>query len=127
MIPKELRPLENSSEDRDEMLKALLDVNCDANRATVRRTRYAVRDKAIVLKEQRLQRRHSLGLALFVLSTMFILLAPAIWNGAQDLLDGEHLGDLSTQLAFLLILVASTMFAALAAFWMRRHGLRGDT
>ncbi len=113
------------SRERSAVVQALLSPNSDASTALVRRTRYAVRDSAISMEEQKVRQRHSTGLALSVLFTVLILLTPEIWSGVVDLLAGEHFANLPCQLALLLLMVAPAMLAALAVIgrehWKNRH------
>jgi hypothetical protein len=106
-----------NSEDRAEVVNALLSPNCDASLALVRRTRYVVRDTVMVLEDRRVRQRHNIGLALLVLAAVLILLTPEIWINVEDLLAGENLADLSYQIALLLLMLVPAMLAALAAIW----------
>lgn len=108
----------------DEIVQALVGLNCDSNLAVVRRTRYAVRDTALVLRERRQRLRQNVGFALLAMFILLILLAPAIWNSAEELMSGEHLADFPIQMAFLLLMIAPAMFAALVAIWKEQHSMR---
>ena len=66
------------------------------------KTRRAVRDAVISTQEKRTRQRRNLGFAILGFVFMLVLLAPAIWNGMEDLLGEEHLFDLPTQIAFLI-------------------------
>jgi hypothetical protein len=114
------------SADRADVVSALLSPNCDASLALVRRTRYAVRDTFIGLEERRIRQRRNIGLALLALFTVLILLTPEIWNSVEDLLAGEHLADLSCQFAFMLLMLAPAMLAALAAVWKEHLSIRRE-
>ena len=57
---------------------------------------------------------------------MLVLLAPAIWNGLEDLLAGEHLFDLPALVTFLILMLFSAMLAALIAVWKGQARVEHD-
>jgi hypothetical protein len=107
----------------EDLVQAILNLNCPRNLATVQRTRHILRDAALALEERRLRQRRSTGFALIALFTILVFLAPAIWNSVEDILTGEHLGDLPAQAAFLLVTLTPAMLAALAAVWKEQRDI----
>lgn len=126
MMPPNIQP-DNEDAIRLDVVQALAGLNCDANLELVQRTRRVVRNTAIGLGEQRMRQRRNVGFAILALLALPVLLAPAIWNGVEDLLGGEHFADLPIQIAFLLLMLFPTMIAALIAGWRGHnvHGRRG--
>jgi hypothetical protein len=114
-----------ASAERDAVVQALIGLNCESNLEVVRRTRYAIRDAALALREQRRRLRRNIGFTLLVFSILLILLAPAVWDSAEDLLSGEYL-DFSSQVALLLLMIAPAMLAALAAIWKEQRSARRE-
>ncbi|HEV2274814.1 MAG TPA: hypothetical protein VGR96_11650 [Acidobacteriaceae bacterium] len=105
---------------REDVVKALANLNCDASLVRVQRTRCSLREAALGLQEQRLRRRRNIGLALAAFFCLLVLLAPAVWNSAEDLMGGEHLNDFPLQIAFFLLMLFPAMLAALVAVWKER-------
>jgi hypothetical protein len=100
--------------------------DCDANLRLAQKTRRKVRDEVISTQERRMRQRHSAGLALLGFLFLLVLLAPALWNGVEDLLGDERIFDLPTQLAFLLAMLLLAMLAALIAVWKGQHNVQHD-
>lgn len=117
---KELMSNQPVSED---LVEAILNLNCPRNLATVQKTRRILRDAALALEERRLRQRRNAGFALIALFTILVFLAPAIWNSVEDILTGEHPGDLPAQAAFLLVTLTPAMLAALAAVWKEQRDI----
>jgi drug/metabolite transporter (DMT)-like permease len=107
----------------EELVNAIVNLNCPANLATVQRTRRVLRDAAFALEERRLRQRRNTAFALVAFLMILIFLAPAVWNSAEDILNGEHLADLPAQAAFLLLTLTPAMLAALAAVWKEQRDI----
>ena len=125
MIPKKVVEKPETAV-REEVIQALVNLNCDANLARIQRTRRSIRDIAIGLQEQRMRQRRTMGFALTALLSMLILLAPAVWNSVEDVMGGEHLEDFPVQIAFLLLMLFPAMLAALVAVWKGHRVVRFD-
>lgn len=89
----------------------------EANLRLTQKTRRAVRDQVISTQERSTRQRRNTGFALIGFVCILVLLGPAIWNGFEDLLAGEHLFDLPTVVAFLMLMLVPAMLAALFAVW----------
>jgi hypothetical protein len=98
----------------------------DANLVVAQRTRRAVRDAVISIQERRMRHLRSTGFALIGFLFLMVLLAPAIWNGLEDLLAGEHLFDLPPMIAFLILMLFPAMLAALIAMWRGKQDVEYD-
>jgi len=67
-----------------------------------------------------------MGVALIGFLCLMVLLAPAIWNGMEDVLAGEHILDLPAQVALLSLMLFPAMLAALIAFWKGKQDVEYD-
>ena len=90
------------------------------------KSRRAVRDEVISTQERRARQRYNSGLALLGFGCLLVLLAPALWNGFEDLLAGEHVFDMSALVAILSFMLCSAMLAALFAVWKGQRGIEHD-
>jgi hypothetical protein len=113
----------NQSAVSSDVIQALTSMNSDASLALVERTRCAVRQAALTIQEQRVQQRRNIGFALAVFVSLLVLLGPAIWNSIDDLFGGE-LGDLPSEMAVFLLMLAAAMLAALVAFWKEQRDVQ---
>jgi hypothetical protein len=98
----------------------------EANLAVAQKTRRAVRDAVISTQEIRTRQRRNLGFAILGFVLMLVVLAPAIWNGMEDLLGEERLFDMPTQIAFLIAMLLLTSLATLIAVWRGQRNLDHD-
>jgi hypothetical protein len=98
----------------------------NANLVVAQKTRRAVRDEVISTQERRKRQLRTTGLALIGFLFLMVLLAPAIWNGLEDLLAGEHLFDLHPMVAFLILMLFPAMLAALIAMWRGKQDVEYD-
>lgn len=117
-IPQTSRPTEAA--------RAIARHDYDADLRLARKTRVAVRDAVISTAERRTRQRRNLGIAIFAFASLMVLLAPAIWNGLEDIFAGEHLFDLPTVVAFSALMLFSAMLAALIAFWKGQRAVDHD-
>jgi hypothetical protein len=106
--------------------RSLLWPDNEANGRLALKTRRAVRDEVIATQERRMRQRHNLGWALMGFGFLLLLLAPAIWNGLEDLLAGEHLFDLPALVTCLILMLFSATFAVLIAVWKGQHAVEHD-
>jgi hypothetical protein len=98
----------------------------DANLRLAQKTRRAVRDEVISSQERRVRQLRGMGVALLGFLCLMVLLAPAIWNGLEDVLAGEHILDLPAQVALLSLMLVLAMLAALIAFWKGKKDVEHD-
>lgn len=112
-------------DEKDALLRAMRGHDVAGQQPVVERTRRAVRIADQSRREHGTRHRRSAGVALFVLAAVLLVLAPALWSGVDDLLGGEHFGDLSTQVALFSALLFMAIMAAVGAGWHTR-GNRED-
>ncbi|RRA48588.1 hypothetical protein [Acidipila sp. EB88] len=93
------------------LLAALTGGDAAANRALSLRTRRAVYNEAVRYRSDQRQDRRGLSIAFLITGALTLALAPALWAGIDDMLGGETLLDLPG----MLVALAITMFAAVAA------------
>jgi hypothetical protein len=98
----------------------------DASLMLAQKTRRAVRDAVISTQERRVRQLRVMGFALIGFLFLAVLLAPAIWNGLEDLLAGEHIFDLPAMVAFLILMLFPAMLAALIAVWKGKQDVEHD-
>ena len=115
----------NPHPDREGLLRAVSGRDAGARHSVVERTRRAVRIADQSRREHARQGRSSMAVALFALGGILLVLAPVLWRGVDDLLGGEHLGDLPTQVALFCALLLMAVVAALFAGW-RTRGVREE-
>ncbi|HTZ59084.1 MAG TPA: hypothetical protein VMB49_13340 [Acidobacteriaceae bacterium] len=99
----------------------------NASLAIAQKTRRAVRDQVISTQEQRNRKLRTMGFALSGFLCLLILLGPAIWNGVEDLMAGDHILDFHTIVSMLILMLFPAMLAALiAAMWKGKKDLQHD-
>ena len=110
---------EASTADPD-LLGALAGRQAARDRAVAENTRRVVMASLGVMEDQKANRRRSRSLALALFLLVVIGLGPFIWRVADDLIGGEHLGDLATQLSlWACILCPAILAAVFVAGWSR--------
>lgn len=103
------------------MIRALAGLDVDANTAVVQRTRRAVMAAANEMRAARSRSRRQIGTILLAVGVFAMLLTPAIWVFAEDILEGDFLQDSPTLVMSLVVTVLSTIFAALVLTWRNRE------
>lgn len=105
------------------LLDALAGLDAEANMAVVQRTRRAVMEKAVQMREARSRVRRRVAIALTGLIALLMFLTPMLWVIADEAFGGETWLDESGLTALLVATVAFSIFGALAAQW-RNHARR---
>jgi len=106
------------------LLDALCGLNSNANRAVVQRTRAAVRDAALSTLQRRRNRRRNAGIGAVVAIAFLVLLSPALWSVADELVRGEYISDLTPMVTLSVVLLFSGALAALVAGLRNHHSVR---
>jgi hypothetical protein len=107
-----------------ELIRALTGLDASASLAVAQRTRRAVREAAINLREDQKRRRRNRGMALLIAVGFLTLLTPALWSGVDDIFAGEHLSDLPTMVTLTALTLFSAIVAALLASWKNHQSVR---
>jgi hypothetical protein len=113
-------PRAHKDDTREALLRAVSGRDANAQLPLVARTRRAVRVANDTRREQGERGRHHIGITLFVLGAIFVVLAPAMWGSLDDLLGGEHFGDLPAQVTLLSTFLMLAVVGALGVVWRNR-------
>ena len=106
--------------DRD-LVAALAGTQAAREGAVAHRTRRVVLGSLGVMQEQKGRRNRSRAMAMVGILLAGLGMAPFVWHLADDLISGEHLCDLTTQLSLMICVLCPALVAAvLVAGWMRR-------
>ena len=113
-------PGRDAAADR-ELVASLSGTRAARDGAVARRTRGVVLSSLGLMEEQAEGRKRSRSLALAALVLALLGMAPFIWRVVDDLIGGEFLCDLTTQLSLLICVFCPSLVAAvLVAGWLRR-------
>jgi hypothetical protein len=75
-----------------------------------------------IIREQKAGRKRVRAIALASILVFVFVLGPLIWWAVDDLIAGEHLGDLTSEFAlWVCILCPALLAAAVVAGWLRRR------
>jgi hypothetical protein len=104
-----------------ELLSSLTGGEAGRDRDVAQKTRRVVLASLGVMQGQKEGRKRSRALALASILLVVLALGPFVWHVAEDLIDGEFLGDLPTQTSLLVCVLCLTLLAAaLIAGWRRK-------
>lgn len=121
MTPVEGPVQSGEAADRRELLSALAGTSAARDGVVAHRTRRVVLGSLGLMQEQKADRKRSRSMALAVLVLALMGMAPFIWRVVDDLIGGEFLCDLTTQLSlFICVFCPSLVAAVLMAGWLRR-------
>lgn len=116
---------EQSTSNHDpELIHALAGMNAEADMRVAQKTRRVVHGALLGIKDRKVTSRRSLGIAMMASMAILLLLSPAIWNAFEDLVEGEHFGDIPTQMALLLIVSSLALLAALVLIWKNAQEMK---
>lgn len=96
-----------------QIVEMLAGMNATADMMVVQRTRRAVMQAAAELREQQRRSRRNTGIVLATVAVLVMVLTPAIWSTVDDFLGGEQWFDLPDMVMVLVLLLFSTIVAAL--------------
>jgi hypothetical protein len=95
--------------------------SADRDRAVAQNTRRVVMASLGVMRDQKAGGRRKRSLALAALLVVLLVVGPLMWWAVDNLIAGERLGDLSSQLSlWVCILCPALLAAALMAGWLRK-------
>ena len=96
--------------------------DADRDRKVAYGTRRVVMASLGVLKEQKAGRKRIRAVALASILVFLLVVGPLIWWAVDNLIAGEHLGDLASQFSlWVCILCPALLAAAVMAGWLRHR------
>lgn len=96
-------------------------LSADRDRDVAHSTRRVVLASLGVLNDQREGRKRIRGMALAAALVVLLVVGPLLWWAVDNLVEGEHLGDLTSETAlWLCILCPAILAAAFLAGWLRK-------
>jgi cytochrome bd-type quinol oxidase subunit 2 len=130
----QLGPLTNSQTDAKfsesqttdpQMVEMLAGMNATADMMVVQRTRRAVMQAAAELREQQRRTRRNMAVVLLTVTVLAMVLTPAIWSTVDDFLGGERWFELPGMVMVLVLLLFSTIVAALIIGFKGQQQMHG--
>lgn len=104
-----------------ELLSALAGRQAARDAAVAHRTRRVVMASIGVMQQQKAGRKRSRAVAISFILVSLLVLGPAVWRVADDLIGGERFSDVSTQFSlWFCFLCVAIVAAVLVAGWARR-------
>lgn len=102
-----------------DLLSALAGKQAAHDRAVALSTSRVVLTSLGVMEEQKAGRRRSRALALSVLLVALFALGPFLWHVTEDLIGGEPLADVTTQMSLWICILCPVVLAAAIVMWAR--------
>lgn len=101
---------------------ALAGQTADREREVAHSTRRVVMASLGIIKEQKAGRRRVRAIAIASILVFLLVFGPLIWWAVDNLVSGEHLGDLAGELSlWACILCPALLAAAVVAGWLRHR------
>ena len=98
------------------------EMSAERDREVAHRTRRVVLASAGVLNDQREGRKRTRSVALAATLLVLLVVGPLVWWAADNLISGEHMGDLTSEFSlWVCILCPALLAAALIAGWLRKR------
>ena len=119
-----LGPRTNPEPDR-QMVEMLAGMNATADMQVVQRTRRAVMQAAADLREQQRRTRRNMAVVLLTVAVLAMVLTPAIWSTVDDFLGGEQWFELPDMVMVMVLLLFSTIVAALIITFKSQQQMHG--
>ncbi len=103
-----------------DLIAALAGKQAGRDRAVADHTRRVVMASLGVMQDQKAGRKRDRSLALASLLLVLLALGPFVWRVFDDLIGGEHIGDIATQASlWVCVLCPAILAAVLVAGWSR--------
>ena len=97
-------------------------LSAERDREVAHSTRRVVLASLGVLNDQREGRKRIRSLALAATLLVLLVVGPLVWWAADNLISGEHMGDLTSEFSlWVCILCPALLAAALMAGWLRKR------
>lgn len=108
-----------------QVVEMLAGMNATADMQVVQRTRCVVMQAAAELREQRQRTRRNMAIVLLTITVLAMVLTPAIWSTVDDFLGGEQWFELPGMVMVLVLLLFSTIVAALIISFKGQQQIHG--
>ncbi|MFP5277892.1 MAG: hypothetical protein ACLGPM_12315 [Acidobacteriota bacterium] len=119
--------LEKSCSRSADLISALAGTQASREGAIAGRTRRVVLASLGLMQEQKAGRKRTRAVAIAAVLMAVLGLAPFVWHVAENLIGGEHLCDVTTELSLLVCVFCPALVAAvLVAGWARRGAWRAS-
>lgn len=113
--------MKSGEDGKNDLIAALAGRQADRAGAVAHRTRRVVMASLGVMQQQKAGRKRSRSVALATLLVAMLLIGPAVWRVAADLLSGDGFSDVATQLSLWFCFICLGLVAAVVvAGWARR-------
>ena len=107
---------------KHELAAELAGGRSDRDREVAHTTRRVVMASLGVMRDQKAGRKRIRSVALAAMLVVLLVVGPLIWWAVDTLIEGEHLGDLTSQFAlWVCILCPALLAAAVMAGWLRKR------
>src|ERR1700740_2262731 len=103
----------------------LAGMNATADMLVVQRTRRAVMQAAAELREQQRRTRRNMAVVLLTIAVLAMDLTTALWSTVDDFLGGEQWFELPGMVMVLVLLLFSTIVAALIIGFKGQERMQG--
>ena len=112
-----------SLEGRESDLTAsLAGQRADRDREVAQKTRRVVMASLGVIKEQKAGRKRVRAIAIASILVFLLVFGPLIWWAVDNLISGEHMGDLTSEFSLWACIVCPALLAAaVVAGWLRHR------
>jgi Na+-driven multidrug efflux pump len=113
----------NGAGTKRELAKSITDsMSAERDREVAHSTRRVVLASLGVLNDQKAGRKRVRSLALAATLLVLLVVGPLVWWAVDTLIDGEHMGDLTSEFSlWVCILCPALLAAALMAGWLRKR------
>jgi hypothetical protein len=114
-------PSVGADEANRDLLSALAGMQAGRERAVGESTRRVVMASLGVMRDQEAGRKRTRSLAIASFLLVALALGPFVWRLADDLISGEMIGDIATQISLWACILCPALLAAFViAGWSRR-------
>ena len=121
LVSEEVSSTTPGADRNRDLLGALAGNQASRDRAVAHKTRRVVMASLGVMNDQKAGRKKSRAVAIASILLMVLALGPFFWHVADDLIGGEHIGDIATQTSlWVCIACPALLAAALIAGWRRK-------
>ncbi len=120
LVEPTVGPASPGADSNRDLISALAGNQGGLDRALAHKTRRIVQASFGVMQDQKAGRKRTRAVALASILLVVLALGPFFWRVTDDLIGGEHIGDISTEVSlWVCILCPALLAAALVAGWSR--------